>query len=96
MVKVIKIMELGQGEIEGRVLDHILSLLDLKAIIYASQVYAAAIATAFSADATSAELVGDWSVGFYTEFYSAALATSFKEPSGRSEQERFRMRVEEG
>jgi len=68
-----------KGERE-QVLDHVFSFLDLKALVYASEIDAAAVATTFPADAAGAELVGYWSVGFYTEFYSATLAASFEEP----------------
>jgi hypothetical protein len=77
----VMIIELGRGR--GRsVLDHVFSFLNLKAFPYASEIHAAAVATAFPADAAGAELVRNRGVRFYAEFHGAALAASFEEPGG--------------
>lgn len=62
LVIVIVVMEHGQGEMRGQVLDHVFSFLDFETVVYASEIHAAAVATAFPADAAGAELVRDWSV----------------------------------
>ena len=56
---VIVTIELGQGERREPVLDHVFSFLDFEGFVYASEIHAATVATAFQADAAGAELVGN-------------------------------------